>query len=276
MKITKAIIPAAGFGTRFLPITKAIPKEMLPIGSKPIIQIIVEELVGAGIKDIIFILSVYKKAIEDYFNPHFELEFLLEKAGKLRELEEIRRISNLANFIFIRQKRMGGTGDAILTAQPAVGKEPFLVFWGDDFIVAKPSRAKQLINAFKKYRACILGGIETKDPEDGSRYAFPIGKEIKEGGVVKVKKLIEKPGVGKAPSSLALVSGFAFTPEIFSALKIAQKKIGLSRELYYVDGLNVLLREQPVYALKLRNARYYDTGNKQEYLKAVMELGSII
>jgi len=276
MKITKAVIPAAGFGTRFLPITKAVPKEMLPIGSKPILQIIVEELVGAGIKDIIFILSAYKKAIEDYFNPHFELEFLLEKAGKFQELKEVRRISNLANFIFIRQKRMGGNGDAILAAQPAVGKEPFLVFWGDDFIVAKPSRAKQLINAFEKYHACILGGIETKDPEDGGRYAFPIGKEIKEEGIIKVKKLIEKPGVGKAPSSLALVSGFAFTPEIFSALKVAQRKIGSRRELYYVDGLNILLRKQPVYTLKLKNARYYDTGNKQEYLKAVMELGSII
>lgn len=275
MKITKAVIPAAGFGTRFLPITKSVPKEMLPVGDKPIIQIVVEELVKAGIKDIIFVVSAYKRAIEDYFNPHFELETLLSRAGKDKELAEVRRLSNLANFIFIRQKRIGGTGDAILTAQPAVGNNPFLIFWGDDFIVARPSRAKQLITAFNQYQATILGAIRTENPEDGGKYGFAVGEKVKKG-IVKVKKLIEKPGVGKAPSFLATVSGFVFIPEIFAALKIAQKKVGLGRELYYIDGLNILCHTQPIYALELKNARYYDTGNKLEYLKTVIEFGKNI
>jgi len=272
MKITKAVIPAAGFGTRFLPITKSIPKEMLPLVDRPIIQVVVEELVDAGIKDIIFVVSPHKRAIEDYFNPHFELETILERAGKEKELKEVKRLFKLANFVFIRQKRMGGTGDAILTAEPAVGKEPFLVFWGDDFIVAEPSRAKQLIKAFNKYQAPILGCIKTEKPEDGGRYGFACGKEM-EKGLIKVSDLIEKPGIGKAPSKMAVVSGFILTGDIFEHLHKIQKQIGEKRELYYLDGLNDYRKKKPVYALELEKAKYYDTGNKLEYLKAVVEFG---
>lgn len=272
MKITKAVIPAAGFGTRFLPITKSIPKEMLPLVDRPIIQIVVEELVDAGIKDIIFVVSPHKRAIEDYFNPHFELETLLEKAGKVKELKEVKRLFKLANFVFVRQKKMGGTGDAILTAEPAIGREPFLVCWGDDFIVAQPSRAKQLIKAFDKYQAPILGCIKTEKPEDGGRYGFACGKET-EKGLIKVNELIEKPGIGKAPSKMAVVSGFVLTGEIFKHLHQVQKEIGEKRELYYLDGLNEYRKKKPVYALELEKAKYYDTGNKLEYLKAVVEFG---
>jgi UTP--glucose-1-phosphate uridylyltransferase len=167
---------------------------------------------------------------------------------------------------------MGGTGDAILTAEPAIGHEPFLVCWGDDFIVAEPSRAKQLLKAFNKYRAPVLGCIKTEKPEDGGRYGFACGKEI-EKGLIKVTKLIEKPGIGKAPSKMAVVSGFVLTGEIFEHLHKVQKKIGEKRELYYIDGINEYRKKKPVYALELENAKYYDTGNKLEYLKTVVEFG---
>jgi len=271
-KVTKAVILTAGFGTRFLPITKSIPKEMLPVVDKPIIQFVVEELVEAGIKDIIFIVSPYKQAIRDYFSPHPTLEAILKKSGKENEFSEVKKISTLANFSFICQKQTRGTGDAILTARAFVGNKPFLVLFGDDFIVAKPSRTKQLIEAFEKYQASVLGSIETKNPEDGARYGFVVGQLVSRG-IFKIERLVEKPGVGKAPSSLAIVSGYVFTPEIFAALKKAQKKIGTKRELHYIDGLNILQKVQPIYALKFQNARYYDTGNKLGYLKTVVEFG---
>lgn len=259
MRLKKAVVLAAGYGTRFLPVTKSIPKEMLPVVDKPIVQII-------------FVISSHKRALEDHFNPFFELEYQLAKAGKKRQLGEIKKISSLADFVFVRQKEMAGTGDGILTAQPALGREPFLLFWGDDFIVAKPSRARQLIKAFEKYQACILGAVKTTDPQDGGRYGFAVGKEVAKG-VVKVEKLVEKPGVGKAPSRLAIVSGFVFTPEIFDTLLLAKKKIK-RREIHYnIDGLNPLIKKEPVYALELKKARYYDTGNKLEYLKAVVSFG---
>ncbi|MBM3209592.1 UTP--glucose-1-phosphate uridylyltransferase [Candidatus Shapirobacteria bacterium] len=270
-KITKAVIPAAGFGTRFLPITKSIPKEMLPVIDKPIIQIVVEELVEAGIKDIILVVSPYKRAIEDYFNPHFELETLLEKNNKAKELKEIRRLFRLANFIFIRQKQMGGNGDAILTAAPAVGNDPFLAFWGDDFMVAKPSRARQLLAAFEKCQSSVLATIRTQKAEDGAKYGFAVGKTVDER-IIKVEKLIEKPGIGKAPSPWAVICG-AYTPAFFSALEKAKKKLGEGKELYYIDGLNILRETDPLFALELANVRYYDAGNKLDYLKTVVEFG---
>ena len=271
MQVSKAIIPVAGFGTRFLPVAKSIPKEMLPILDKPIVQFVVEELVEAGIKDIIFVTSGYKKAIEDYFNPHFELEYLLGVKGKTDELKQIKRLSNLANLVFIRQKEIAGNGDAILTAQPAVGDEPFLAFWGDDLVVAKPSRTQQLIKAFERYNATILGCFRTENPEDGGKCGFVTGTQIAKR-VMKVKDLVEKPGIGKAPSSWVAKSGNLFTPEIFISLREAQKKIRGQRELTYIDGLNELKKKQSVYALELE-AQYYDTGDKLEYLKTVVEFG---
>ena len=177
-EVTKAVIPVAGLGTRWLPWTIANPKEMLPVGDKPIIQIVVEELVDAGIKDIVLVTGPHKRAVEDHFDKHPELENLLEESGKLDLLEKVRSISNLANFIHIRQKGPIGNAVPIMNALSVINNEPVLVFWGDDFIVAKPSRATQLINAYKKYGGVILGGIKTDDPEDTKKYGFAKGEEI--------------------------------------------------------------------------------------------------
>jgi len=176
-KIRKAVVPVAGYGTRFLPVTKAMPKEMLPLVNKPVIQYIVEELVDAGITQIVLVTGWHKRAIEDHFDRHWELEAQLEKNNKKNELYEIRRISELADFIYVRQKEICGNGDAILAARSAVGDEPFLVFWGDDFITASPSRAKQLIAAYETYQSTILGAIRTEDPEDTKKFGFAKGTQ---------------------------------------------------------------------------------------------------
>ncbi|MDO8503528.1 MAG: UTP--glucose-1-phosphate uridylyltransferase [bacterium] len=272
MKVRKAVIPAAGFGTRFLPQTKAMPKEMLPIVDKPIIQYVVEELVEAGIEQIILVTGWHKRAIEDHFDRHFELEAKLEKSGKLDKLEEIRRISNLAEFIYVRQKEARGNGDAILTAESAVGDEPFVVLWGDDFIDAEPSRTKQMLTAFEKYQAPILSAVKTDDPEAPKKYAYAAGKDDG-NGVLEVSSIIEKPGVGRAPSPFAIVSGFLFTPDIFGALREAAQTVPEGKELVYVDGLNVLLSQgKKVYALEIENGKYYDCGTKLGYLETIVEM----
>ncbi len=269
-KVTKAIIPAAGFGTRFLPQTKAMPKEMLPVVDKPVIQYVVEELVDAGIKDIIIVTGWNKRAIEDHFDTNFELDMLLQESGKMELLEEVRRITNLANFYYVRQKGPKGNATPILNAKPIIGDEPFLVLWGDDFITAEPSRTKQLITAYEEYGGSILGAIRTKRPEDTMRYGFAGGEELKKG-VIKVKSLIEKPGPKNAPSDLAVVSGFIFTPEIFSCIEEVKQSLEAGKELVYIDALNLLMKKQYVYAVEVKGAKYYDTGNKLEYLKTVVE-----
>jgi UTP--glucose-1-phosphate uridylyltransferase len=170
MRIRKAVIPAAGYGTRFLPMTKASPKEMMPIIDKPIIQYVVEELVDAGIEQIVIITGWHKRAIEDHFDRHLELEYKLEESGKTKELEEIKRLSEMAEFIYIRQKEMNGNGGAILTAKHVVGDEPFVVLWGDDFILAEPSRTKQLLEAYDKFQAPIMGAIRRTDDEATKRF----------------------------------------------------------------------------------------------------------
>lgn len=273
MKVRKAVIPVAGFGTRFLPQTKAMPKEMLPLVDKPIVQHVVEELVEAGIEQIVLVTGWHKRAIEDHFDRHFELEAKLAEAGKEKELEEITRISELAEFIFVRQKEARGNGDAILTAESVVGDEPFVVLWGDDFIDSQPSRTKQIIEAFEKYGSTILSAIETNDPRDGQKYGFADGERVEEG-MIQVEKLIEKPGEGRAPSNYAIVSGYLFTPDIFAALREAEKKIKEGQELVYVDGLDIMLEAgKKVYALKIKDGKYYDCGSKLGYLKTVVEMG---
>lgn len=269
MKIRKVVIPAAGFGTRFLPQTKAMPKEMLPIVDKPVIQYVVEEAVSAGIEDVIIVTGYTKRAIEDHFDvPNAELVKNLEQGKKYELLEEIKKISELANFIYIRQKGPYGNATPIKSARHLVEKEPFLVLWGDDFVWAKPSRTKQMIEAFKKYKATILCGIKTEKEEDAERYAFVKGKYLGDG-VWQVEKLIEKPGKGKAPSNLAIVSGYILTPDIFPILD--KQKPGKGGEYYLPEAIDMLAKEKPVYALEIKNGKYYDTGNKLEYLKTVVE-----
>jgi len=273
-QVRKVVIPAAGFGTRFLPATKASPKEMLPIVDKPIIQYVVEEAVEAGIKQVILVTGWHKRAIEDHFDRHFELEARLEKDGKVKELAEVKRISDLADFVYVRQKEALGNGHALLCAREIVGDEPFVVLWGDDFITADPSRTKQMIKAYEKYQTTILSAISTNDPEDTRKYGYVGGKKI-EDGIIEVDQFIEKPGPDKAPSNLAVVSGFIFTPDIFDALEEAiPETIDKGKELYYVDGVNKLLAKGvKVHALAIKNAKYYDCGSKLGYLKTVIDHG---
>lgn len=273
-KVRKAVIPAAGFGTRFLPATKAQPKEMLPIVDKPIIQYVVEEVVEAGIDQVIIVTGWHKRAIEDHFDKHFELEARLEKDGKTKMLEEIKRISNLANFVYVRQKEALGNGHALLVAKDIVGDEPVVMLWGDDFISAEPSRTKQMIAAYEKYGTTILSGIRTDAEEDTKKYGFVGGKNI-DGGVIEVEKFVEKPGPGNAPSNLAVVSGFLFTPDIFDALERAvPETIDKGKELYYVDGVNIMMKEgKKVHAIEVENGKYYDCGSKVGYLKTVVDHG---
>lgn len=270
MKIRKAVVPAAGYGTRFLPATKSIPKEMLPIVDKPTIQYVVEELVDAGIEQIIIVTGWHKRAIEDHFDRHLELEQKLEETGKTEYLEMIRKVSDMAEFVYVRQKQMRGNGDAILTAKNIVGNEPFIVLWADDFIIAEPSRSTQLINAYEKYGSTILGGIRTDKPEDAGRYGFASGPEI-EDGVIKVEKFIEKPGEENKPSNLAVVSGFVFPPEIFGALQ--NHDVPAGKELVYVDGVNDLMASgADAYAMEIKGGKYYDCGNVTEYMKSNIEM----
>jgi len=276
-KVRKAVIPAAGFGTRFLPATKAQPKEMLPIVDKPIIQYVVEDAVSAGIEDIIIVTGWSKRNIEDHFDYPFELEKRLQEAGKTKELEEIRRIADLANFTFIRQKGPLGNATPIWNARHLVGDEPFLVLFGDDFIQASPTRSQQLISAYEKHGgSAILGSIRTSQKKDYERYGFAYGKEL-EAGLLKINKFIEKPGSSHMDSDYAVVSGSLFGPEIFNAIEESMRHLDQNqtqKELVYIDALNILLEQKKdCYALEIKNGKYYDCGNKLEYLKAVVEFG---
>ena len=275
-RVRKAVIPVAGFGTRFLPATKAQPKEMLPLVDKPIIQYVVEDAVSAGIEDIILVTGWHKRNIEDHFDYPFELEKRLEEAGKHEQLEEIRRIANMANFYFVRQKGPQGNATPIWNARQFVGDEPFLVLWGDDFIEASPSRCQQLVDAYENLGgSAILGSIRTSKPEDYSRYGYATGQEVKGG--MKIESIVEKPGAGQIDSDYALVSGSLYTPEIFGAIKEAMdrhEKQNTPSELVYVDAVKILLEQnKDCYAVEIQNGKYYDCGNKLEYLKAVVEFG---
>lgn len=273
-EIRKALIPAAGFGTRFLPQTKAMPKEMMPLVDKPIIQRVVEELVDAGIETIVIVTGWHKRSIEDHFDNQFELEEKLARSGKEKELEMVRKVSDLAEFIYLRQKGPAGNATPILNAKHIMGNDPFMVFWGDDFIDAKPSRAKQLVAAYQKYGSTILGSIRAKSDIDYAKYGFAGGKEVGEG-IIKVNKIIEKPGSReKAPSDLAIVSGFVVTPDIYQPLEAAKRTIKNGEELVYTLGVQKMIDKHiPVYALEIKNAVYRDTGNKLDYLKTVVDYG---
>ncbi|OGE26747.1 hypothetical protein A3H85_00250 [Candidatus Daviesbacteria bacterium RIFCSPLOWO2_02_FULL_40_8] len=273
-KIKKALIPAAGFGTRFLPQTKAMPKEMMPLVDKPIIQRVVEELVEAGIETIVIVTGWNKRSIEDHFDNNFELEQKLESTGKTKELDMVRKISDLAEFVFIRQKGPTGNATPILNAKHVMGDEPFLFFWGDDFIDAEPSRAKQLMAAYEKYQSMIIGGLKI-DTEDGYKKYGYAGGEVVEDGVIKLSKVVEKPGSREnAPSDLASLSGFVITPDIYHHLEVAAKSLEEGQELVYLMGIQGVINDGiPVYAVELKNAVYHDTGNKLDYLKTVVDYG---
>ena len=269
-KITKVVIPAAGFGTRFLPQTKAMPKEMLPVVDKPVIQYVVEEAIESNVKNIIIVTGSNKKAIEDHFDvPPEDLVKNLLQGNKRNLLEEIEKISNMANFIYIRQKGPYGNGTPVLTAEPAIEDEPFAVLWGDEFIYSKPPRLAQMIKVYEKFGGIVISGVKIENKEDLKRYGIADLTHV-ENNVYKINKIIEKPEIDKAPSNIATHGGYILPPEIFSALKKVQP--GRGGEIWLVDAINLLSKEGiPVYTVVIKNGKYFDTGNKFEYLKTVVE-----
>ena len=269
-KITKVVIPAAGFGTRFLPQTKAMPKEMLPVVDKPVIQYVVEEAVNSGVENIIIVTGADKRAIEDHFDvPNEDLIKNLMAGNKEHILAKIRKIADMANFIYIRQKGPYGNGTPILAAEPVIEDEPFAVLWGDEFIYSNPPRLKQMIDVYEKYGGIVISGVKIEKKEDLKRYGIAELEHI-EGNVHKIKRIVEKPEPDEAPSNIATHGGYILPPDIFSALK--RLKPGKGGEIWLTDAINLLKDEGiPVYTVVIENGRYYDTGNKFEYLKTVVE-----
>lgn len=273
-KVRKAIIPAAGLGTRFLPQTKAMPKEMLPIVDKPVIQYVVEECVASGIEDIIIVTGYHKRSIEDHFdNPSIDLKVLLEEAGEKKRplLQEIDRISKMANFIYIRQKGGYGNATPVKNARHLIGEdEPFVVVWGDEFIHAeKTPRIKQCIEAYEKYGKPVISGVEIQEKEKLSRYGIGDVSQV-EGNIYKVNRIVEKPDPEEAPSNIALNGCYLLTPEIFDILD--EQKPGNGGEYYLPEAIDELrARGTDIYTAVIEDGKYYDTGNKLEYMKTVVE-----
>ena len=272
-KVTKAIIPAAGYGTRFLPQTKAMPKEMLPVVDKPVIQYVVEEAVASGIEDIIIVTGPSKRAIEDHFDRTYDLEYFLERAGKSEKLEEIRRIANLANFVYIRQKGPYGNAGPVLSARHLIGEdEPFAVLWGDEFIYSKPPRLKQLIDVHEKHGYSVISGVRIEEKPDVEKYGISKIERV-DDNVFKILDIIEKPRPDKAPSNLATHGAYVFTPSIFKYLD--ELKPGRGGELWLVEAVSSMLKKETILATEIKNAKYYDTGDKLGYLKAVIDFALV-
>jgi len=263
--IRKAVFPAAGLGTRFLPATKAQPKEMLPLVDKPIIQYGVEEAVASGIDNIILVTGRGKNAIEDHFDVSVELESFLEARGKKEQLDEIRKISNLINFSYVRQGEPLGLGHAVLTTKLLVGDEPFAVILGDDVIDADPPAIRQMIDVFEELDGPVLA-IERVPRETVSSYGIIDAEQIRPG-VYRIRDMVEKPPINEAPSDLAIIGRYVLTPDIFPALE----KIGKDRtgEIQLTNGLRQLLKSRPIYGCQIDGVRH-DTGNKLGFLKAVV------
>lgn len=268
-KIRKAVIPAAGYGTRFLPATKAMPKEMLPIVDKPIIQIVVEEAVASGITDIIIVTGWNKRSIEDHFDFPFALSRYLRENGKEQQAEEITKIAQMANFIYVRQKGPYGNGTPVLNAKSIIGDEPFAVLWGDEFIHADPPRLKQMVEVWEKYGTPNISAVRV--PRDSvGKYGIADVSPIADN-VFKINALVEKPKPEEAPSDLAAHGAYILTPRIFEILE--QTPPGKGGELWLADAIATLAKEQEVHAVEIINGAYYDTGSKLEYLKAAVEFG---
>ncbi len=266
-QIKKAVIPVAGFGTRFLPATKATPKEMMPIVDKPIIQYIVEEAVASGIETIIFVTGRHKRAIEDHFDYAPELEHALEKSGKEEFVNIIREISDMANFVYIRQKEQLGLGHAILTAEHVIGNEPFAVLLGDELIINEENPGiKQLIDVYKRFGKSVIGTTDVPK-EETYKYGIVDGSMI-EDSIRLVNYLVEKPEPHEAPSTSAIIGRYILTPNIFPALK--RTPFGKGGELQLTDALMTLRQEEVIYSKDIEGIRH-DTGNKIGYIKAIID-----
>lgn len=266
MKVKKAIIPAAGLGTRFLPATKAQPKEMLPIVDKPTIQYIIEEAVASGIEEILIITGRNKKCIEDHFDKSIELELELEKSGKTELLEMVKNISDMVDIHYIRQKEPKGLGHAIHCAKTFVGNEPFAVLLGDDVVDSRKPCLKQLLDCFNEYKTTILG-VQKVPEESVCKYGIVNGIHI-EDRVYKVKDLVEKPSLEEAPSNIAILGRYIITPEIFNILENTAP--GKNGEIQLTDALKTLISKEAMYAYNFDGKRY-DVGDKLGFLEATVE-----
>jgi len=266
--ITKAILPVAGFGTRFLPATKAQPKEMLPVVDKPVVQYIVEDLVASGIEDIIFVTGRGKRALEDHFDISYELEDTLAQKHKTELMASMRGISSLARFTYVRQKLPKGNGDALLMASHLVGDEPVLVIFGDCLYDSKVPTAKQLILSYKKYHAPIIGLTEVEKKED-SKFGVIDGVKLSDG-YMEITKFVEKPKEEDAPSNIVAPGKYVITPEIFCAFENIQKKDG---ELGLDDAFNFLLGQGKKIYGRMLEGKWLDTGDKLNFIKATIHMG---
>jgi len=269
MQIRKAVFPAAGLGTRFLPATKAQPKEMLALVDKPLIQYVMEEAVQSGIRSVTIITGRGKNAIEDHFDVSYELEQVLEKRGKSDLLDEMRRISNMVNVTYVRQKEALGLGHAVLMSKESVGNEPFAVMLGDDIIDGDVPCLKRMIELFEKLQSSIIATCEVPMSEISS-YGVIRGTPVEgfNGRVYRVQDVVEKPSQADAPSNLAIIGRYILTPQIFSQLE--NTKSGRGGEIQLTDGIRLLLEQQPVYAYMIEGRRH-DAGDKLGFLKATVE-----
>jgi UTP--glucose-1-phosphate uridylyltransferase len=265
-KVRKAVFPAAGLGTRFLPATKASPKEMLPLVDKPLIQYGVEEVVASGIEEVVIVTGRGKRAIEDHFDVSFELEHELKQKKKYKLLKEVERISNLVQFSYIRQRKALGLGHAVLTAESLVNGEPFAVVLSDDIIDSDVPVTRQMLDVYRKYGGPVVAICEV-DRRDVSSYGVIDGVEV-EPGVFKLRDMVEKPAVDDAPSNLAIIGRYVLTPDIFDALKATEP--GRGGEIQLTDGIRAIMKKRPVYGYRFKGTRY-DAGDKLGFLKATVE-----
>src|SRR3954454_12256019 len=265
--VTKAVIPAAGLGRRFLPATKAQPKEMLPVVDKPAIQYVVEEAVRAGIDDILIITGRSKRSLEDHFDRNVELELELEQRGRLDALKEVRALADLADIYYVRQGEPLGLGHAVSICRKHIGDNPFVVLLGDDLIDERVLLLEAMIEQFERVQTSVVALMEVDNPSlYGCARAEPAGENL-----VKIQEIVEKPSVADAPSNLAVMGRYVFTPEIFDAL--AQVQPGVGGEIQLTDAIALLLQDQEVYGYTFSEGRY-DTGNKLDYLRATVELAA--
>lgn len=272
-KVTKAVIAAAGFGTRFLPQTKAMPKEMLPLVDKPIIQYIVEELCSAGVTDIIIVTGYHKRTIEDHFDQiSGDLKSNLEQGGKQELLDETKKISGLANFAYIRQKGPYGTGTPLLNAAHLIGNEPFIYTFADDFVLASPSRFKQMLAVQEERGGSVLTCVRRDDDADYKRYGYIAGQEISPG-IIEMSTIVEKPGSREnAPSDLASVSGYVFDAKLLDYLQEELTTYDDTKEFMIQDAMQKMVQDgHHMYGCEIQDGTYYDTGNQLEYLKTVFD-----
>lgn len=274
-KVTKAVIAAAGFGTRFLPQTKAMPKEMLPIVDKPVIQYIVEQLVEAGIEDIIIVSGYSKRSIEDHFDtPNEDLLNNLRAGGpkKAHYIDEVKRISDMANFAYVRQKGPYGTATPIMNAAHLIGNEPFIYTFADDITVGSPNMYQQMITAYEELQGSIIACIRVAKDIDFERYGI-LGGEVVRPGVLKTDKIVEKPGRANAPSDFANIGGHLLTPDVFNYIEAARQALQPDQEFYATDNLfqPMLDDGKSIYGLEIQHDGRYDTGNPLDYVKTVID-----